>query len=165
MLSARTVFVTAVVCSLPFAGCGGAGEAPTVTVVATAQATATPLPEATAVESRDATPGIKPADSKEPAAGICAGPIDGPIVTIEIDQDVPTPRCSLVRPDQGVRFVNHLGEPVQLTLGRYSGTAPANGDLLFDVPVSSYLGPGNHVVDASAPTGRAEVFVVEGTTP
>ncbi len=164
MLSARPLAAIAVLCSALVLACGGGenAEAPSATATATTQPAATSPPEATAVESRGATPGLKPADSEQPAAGICAGPTSGPVVTIELLEGIPDPRCSYLTPEQTIRFVNRLKEPVTLTVGRYSGTVGPNSILLFDAPAGSYLALGVHAVDASVPSARAELWLREG---
>lgn len=124
-------------------------------------ATATPAPEETAIESRQATPGLKPSEGDTPAAGICLGPTSEAVVTIEFLDGIPDPRCSFLTPDQRIRFVNRLQDPVTLTIGRYSGTVAPNSSLLFDAPVGSYLAVGVHTVDASVPGARAELILRE----
>jgi hypothetical protein len=142
--------------------CGGdeqqVGPAPSA---AAPKPTAAPMPEATAVESRDATPGLRPADGDTPAAGICLGPTEEAVVTIELFPDIPSPRCSYATPDQRIRFVNRMDEQVTLALGRYSASVPAGAAVLFDAPAGTYLAPGVHVIDASLPSARAAIWLRE----
>jgi hypothetical protein len=122
--------------------------------------TATSVPEVTAIEDGNATPGLKPSESDTPAAGICASPTE-PVVTIHFLEGIPDPRCTVLRPDQRIRFINRLTEPVTLTLGRYSATAAPNSSVLFDAPAGSYLALGVHVVGASVGSARAELWLQE----
>ena len=163
-MTKRLIAVTAL-CAIFAVSCGGGEDesaAPRASPASATPPAATPtsMPEATAVEDVEATPGLRPADGDTPAAGICAEPTE-PIAVIQFLEGIPDPRCTILRPDQRIRFVNGLTEPVSVQVGRYSATVAPNSAVLFDAPAGSYLAPGVHVVDASVPSARAEVWLRE----
>lgn len=164
-LEARTLIAVTALCALFALSCGGGDDGSVSPSASPASATppaatATAVPEVIAVEDVEATPGLKPSEGDTPAAGICARPTEA-VVTIQFLEGIPDPRCTILRPEQRIRFINRLTEPVALTLGRYSATTAPNSSVLFDAPAGSYLAPGVHVVDASVGSARAAIWLQE----
>jgi len=117
------------------------------------------LPGPTATGS----PSLKPADAPGPVAGACASPPAGDVVTITINADVPSPRCSKILPAQRVRVANGTNGPVRVQLARFDVTLPPGSTETFDAPVGTYLAPGVHFVWASQypGSGGAELWLAD----
>jgi hypothetical protein len=96
----------------------------------------------------------------EPAAGICAGPVDGNVATIEIWPDVPMPRCLIVNSGQRLQVSNQTEGEVQIELGPFKKLLPTGGTYTLDCPLGSYLAPGVHNLRAS-PFSGPEIVLVE----
>jgi hypothetical protein len=115
---------------------------------ATAQNTQTPTPAATpsALRSYRATP-----ISAEPAAGICAGPYEGLIAVMNIEQDVPVPsiRCLLLGPNQKLKVVNSTSKMQHIVLGLFQADIEPDGEYTFDMPLGEYLEPGVHALQGA----------------
>ncbi len=106
-------------------------------------------------------PGLKPADSELPAAGICAEPPPGGVVTFTIEVAVPSPRCARVLPRHRVRIENRTGETKRVQLARFDVTLAPGAAETFDAPVGTYLAPGVHSVKVSPPPfGGPELWLM-----
>ena len=82
----------------------------------------------------------------QPAAGICAE-VEGELVTMTINPDIPDPRCITIRPEQKLTVVNHRTETLRVRIGLFETTILPEGQHLFDLPFGDYLAPGVHFVD------------------
>jgi hypothetical protein len=89
------------------------------------------------------TGNLKPPDSDQPASGIC-DPAAGDIVTVNINVDVPSPRCVKVTAHQRLQVVNVTEGPVQVQLAQFDAQLQPEQAQLFDAPFESYLAPGVH---------------------
>ncbi len=107
------------------------------------------------------TPALEPAVSDLPASGICAGPLNANIVTIEIGPDVPSPRCIKVTGEQSLRVVNATDADVDVRWGDWIITLAPHGDGSFDTAFRSYLAVGVHRLAISSLTGGAEIWLIE----
>jgi hypothetical protein len=88
-----------------------------------------------------------PADAQQPAAGICADPPDGDIVTVSVNQDVPSPRCQVVRGAQMLEISNNTTETVKLWFGdgdRVEFEIAAGQDYRHGFIFERFLEPGVH---------------------
>jgi hypothetical protein len=110
---------------------------------------------------------VWPADSDSPVAGVC-GSNPGPEVLIEVNPDVPMPRCTTIGPDQRLRVRNssnrysQSGRPVIVWFAGYPArTIPVGGETLFDRPAGQYLAPGVHDLRLSLypGSGGAEIWL------
>jgi hypothetical protein len=108
---------------------------------------------------------IWPADSDTPTAGICAGPPAGRVVHVDINVDVPAPRCSVVRPDQALEVTNKTDQAIGLQLaGIYESLTPGATTTLYTASFGSYLAPGVHIVHTSYFHGSGpEILLVSQT--
>ena len=92
-------------------------SAETGTTPAEGDLTATPISKSTPT-SQPVTPSLYPADSQEPAAGICGQAITSP-VSLAISADVPSPRCIQITPDQALAVSNQMDAALHVRLGGY----------------------------------------------
>ena len=95
-----------------------------------------------------------------PAAGICAE-FPGTWVTIIINPDIPSPRCSIVRPNQKLSVVNKRSEILRVRLGDFDYTILPGEGQTFDLPFSEYLAPGVHHILVDPCCGAELVFEVD----
>ena len=108
--------------------------------------------------------GLKPADADAPTAGICAQPPSGDVVTITINVDVPSPRCSQIKATQRLQVINNTGAAVEIDLGAvYASVGPGEGQTL-DRPVGTYLAPGVHLLRTAPLAGGAEIWLIDGNS-
>ena len=131
---------------LSLSACGGA-ETPVPTF------TSTP----TADDSTLLTLPIATPYSLEPAAGICAS-VDGEIVAITLNQDMPDPRCSKVTGDQKLTLFNNTPGALQVALGVFSSTLEPGAEYTINWPVADYLAPGVHQLQV-VPCCGAEIWL------
>ena len=123
----------------------GACQAPP----AASPSTATPAPTATrpaptaTVAAPTPSPTLAPPVSDAPAAGICAQ-AEGEWATVEINADVPSPRCLQVTALQKLKVINRTAAALQVRLAGYAISVPAGGEGTIPVPFGSYLAPGVH---------------------
>jgi hypothetical protein len=89
------------------------------------------------------TGNLKPPDAEQPASGIC-DLANGDVVTININADVPYPRCMKVLSNQRLQVVNATNGPVQVQLAQFDVQLQPDQAQLFDATVGSYLAPGVH---------------------
>jgi REP element-mobilizing transposase RayT len=102
---------------------------------------------------------LAPPDFEEPASGICAEG-QGDVVAVDINADVPSPRCVKVTSQQQIEVHNRTLSAVQLQLGLKRAQVEAGGTYRFGQPVGEFLAPGVHVLLA-APFSGPEVWLVE----
>lgn len=89
-----------------------------------------------------------PADSQSPAAGSCFTSSSS-VVTIKINPDVPSPRCSKVTASQTLVLDNATGKTITATLGSKSLTiAPGQSGRITD-QFGNYLQAGVHIIRTS----------------
>ncbi len=97
--------------------------------------------------------------AQQPAAGICAN-FDGDVVTINLNADVPEPRCAEVRPDQTLKVINNTVSPLTVAIGPFKSALLAANDYTIDVPFGDYLAPGVHQLEV-LPCCSVELWLVE----
>lgn len=151
----RGTVATGLLIAVLAAACGGGGSA---TPTATSIPAATGTPTATHTSAA-----LQPADSEFPAAGACPEPPAGDVVTWTVNPDTPSPRCSQIRPDQHVRFVNATDESIEIQFAPELLTIAPGGTAEVAAPVGTYLAPGVHVAHTSTYGGESgpEVWVIE----
>ncbi len=105
-----------------------------------------------------------PADSRTPAAGICAMPT-GPFAIVEVNPDAAAPRCQFVRPGQRLRVVNtsdrfgQPGTPVTVTFAEFAPRVLQIGEsTTFARRFGNYLATGVHSVRIS-PYSGADIWL------
>ena len=91
-----------------------------------------------------------PPDSQYPAAGACPKQAGSP-VRVQVDPDVPVPRCVVVAPGQDLTVVNNTnelqqaGSTVTVTWADYAPRVLKIGaSTSYTQPFGSYLMPGVH---------------------
>ena len=107
---------------------GGASGPPRSTELA--ESTASPGP------SPIRTPSLEPPVSDLPAAGICAEP-SGDVVTIAVEPDIPSPRCSRVTSSQRLRVVNKTSEEIDVQIADFKMRLGAGDEESVDAPFGS----------------------------
>ena len=169
------VLILAALLTIPLAvSCGGdsAPAAPAADRTATAltilyatkdaAVPETPPPDPAATMTAEALLPLKAPDYKPPgAAGICLGPVDGPVAEISINPDVPSPRCLRVTKAQRLLVRNNTSEAVRFVFGHFDVQLAAGASQLLDEPAGDYLAPGGHVLESNFGQARAAVEVVE----
>jgi hypothetical protein len=144
----------------------GAGDrsGPTdVVVTSTAPTTSEPPRPTTTVVSTTATTaagaGIEPADSPLPAAGIC-GQASGAVgnVVMGTPDNVPEPRCLIVRGDQRLSVTNQSSARLDVAIGaRHKAVVAPNETYVFPGTVATFLARGVHRLVSASST--AEIWV------
>ena len=105
---------------------------------------------------------MEPPVSDLPAAGICAEP-SGDVVTIAVEPDTPSPRCSRVTSSQRLRVVNQTSEEIDVQIADFKMRLGAGDEGSVDAPFGSYLAPGVHLMNISSLAGGgAEIWLGEG---
>jgi hypothetical protein len=86
---------------------------------------------------------LRPADSRTPAAPVCAFQ-EGHRVAFEIVEGIPNPRCARATQDQGLALMNRTDERVAFDLG--GGPVTIDPGLTWSIaqPVGAWLSPGVH---------------------
>lgn len=107
-----------------------------------------------------ATPTLIPPVASEPAAGICAGPDSSQAPRVEVNVDIPDPRCLRVLPDQSLIVVNRTDVEILVRLGPYEIRIAPGAEGPLPAPFGSYLAPGVHVVEAE-PYAGPELVLAE----
>jgi hypothetical protein len=102
---------------------------------------------------------LAPPDSEKPASGICAEG-QGDVVSVDVNPDVPSPRCVKVTSQQRIEVRNRTQSAVQLKLGFKRPQVEAGGTYRFEQPLGEFLLPGVHVLLA-APFSGPEVWLVK----
>jgi hypothetical protein len=101
---------------------------------------------------------LKPADAAQPAAGACA-PAEGPVAVLQINPDVPFPRCQRVQPEQWLRLVNRAHQPAVVRLAGFELMLEPGEEATIDQPFGTYLEPGVHLVPISVYAGNATLWL------
>src|SRR5262249_49217563 len=89
---------------------------------------------------------LEPPDAANPAAGACE-PSSGAVATVSVGSadNVPSPRCAIVRDNQRVRVVNVGATTLDVTIGKhFQANVPAHGEYTFRDAVDAYLAHGVH---------------------
>ena len=162
-MKARLAGIALALCAAALIACGGGGtKKPTPTALPpTATATSTSAPATDTPVSQTPAAGLAPADSDTPAAGACTEPPAGDIMALQINGDIPFPRCARVRPDQSVSFINATQETIEVKLASYDLTIEPGDTEEIDAPAGTYLAPGVHVAHTSTYGGESgpEIWV------
>ena len=95
-----------------------------------------------------------------PAAGIC-GEMQGGIVTMTINPDMPDPRCLKVQSGQRLRVVNQRGEPLEIALGGATASLQPGEEITFERSFGELLLPGVHALQVSPCCGGEIVLNAE----
>lgn len=101
------------------------------------------------------------AESELPASGVCAPAGEEDAVRVEINQDVPNPRCQKLNSGQRLIIKNNTEETVLTWFGldhQYSFNIPAKGEYEVSQSVMELLAPGVHIL-YSAPYAGPEIWV------
>jgi hypothetical protein len=99
------------------------------------------------------------ATSDTPAAGICAL-VTETVYVMTVSPDIPSPRCLQIPQDAMIGFKNQAGVPLTASLGGYEFTLPANVEVVFNVPVGTYLAPGVHQLQTGGMASAPEIWVL-----
>lgn len=83
--------------------------------------------------------------AQSPAAGICPV-MEGEIVTMNINPDVPDPRCMVVRSEQRLQVVNGREEALTVSLGQAGAEIQPGDSYTFTDPFGDLLLPGVHAL-------------------
>ncbi len=86
--------------------------------------------------------------SLSPAVEICTS-LEGDLVTVTINADVPDPRCVEIRPEKKLRVINRTPGPLQVVIGQFQAELEPEGEILFDLPMGAYLAPGVHLIQVT----------------
>lgn len=97
--------------------------------------------------------------AEQPAAGICVTS-EEETITLHIHPDIPDPRCAQVRPDQGLRVINHLDQAIQVSLACHQMEIRPGAEGVFQAPVGAFLSAGVHRLEVS-PCCGPEIWVLE----
>ena len=89
------------------------------------------------------TGNLKSPDSNQPASGIC-DPVAGDVVTVNINTDVPSPRCVKVTAHQRLQVINATEGSVEVQLAQFTVQLQPGQAQLFAASFASYLAPGVH---------------------
>jgi hypothetical protein len=110
------------------------------------------------------TPVLVPPDLGGPAAGAC-GDVSTDVVTVLLNPDVPSPRCTTVHVGQKLRITNAtgsfgaVGKVVTITLKGFAPVTLQVGEsYTFPKPLSDVLAPGYHRT-SGGPYGDPELLV------
>jgi len=119
-------------------------------------------PSPSAPPTLDHTPanGLATPYAMQPAAGICAT-FDEQIVSITINTDMPSPRCTVIRPDQTLRVINATSSTIRVSIGRYSLSILPGDDYSIDASFGEYLAEGVHLISVT-PYFGAELWLETG---
>jgi hypothetical protein len=104
--------------------------------------------------SVDAQSSLKPADSQTPATGACADPQSGDLAEIVLQRtpdNVPAPRCLLIRGEQRLQIKNATNETITVILGRVEMTLDPGETKTDNQTFDSYLARGVHGIWMSPP--------------
>jgi hypothetical protein len=101
---------------------------------------------------------LKPPDSDQPAAGIC-DPASGDVVTVNINADVPYPRCMKVLGNQRLQVVNATDATVQVQLAQFNVQLQPGQAQFFNASFGSYLAPGVHWLRTTGGSGP-EIWLI-----
>jgi hypothetical protein len=104
------------------------------------------------------SPTLKPADAAQPGGGACA-PADGPVAVLQINPDVPFPRCQRVQPEQWLRLVNKADQRADVRLAGFELMLEPGEEATIDQPFGTYLEPGVHLVAISIYAGNATLWL------
>jgi hypothetical protein len=86
---------------------------------------------------------LRPADSPAPAAPVCAFQ-EGHLVSFEIVEGIPNPRCARATADQGLALTNQTEERISFDLGGGPVAIEPGLTWSIDHPVGEWLSPGVH---------------------
>lgn len=94
-----------------------------------------------------------------PAAGVCAipGP-DIPVVTIELQPAIPSPRCVALLPGHRLEVVNLRDSTQNIRLGAFQATLQPGESAVSDLVAGDFLAPGHHTLKATG--SGAEVILL-----
>jgi hypothetical protein len=129
----RRLVVTIAFLGALAAGCGKSGDT-------SADSTTTTSTSTTAVTTPHA---LIPADSATPAAGTCADGVGG-IVTITLNPDVPSPRCTIVYASDQLKFVNNTDQLQTVDTGYGQVSLHPHASHVFPQKVGDYWAKGVH---------------------
>jgi hypothetical protein len=91
---------------------------------------------------------LVPADAKTPAAGVCAT-VTGKVVTVTLNIDVPSPRCTIVNADQTLDLVNGTDRTINLNYATFKSPIYSHSGYSFPGNIGSFFAPGVHVITTS----------------
>ncbi|MCL5108976.1 MAG: hypothetical protein M1401_08970 [Chloroflexi bacterium] len=86
---------------------------------------------------------LKLPDSVEPTAGACAE-TQGAYAVVQVNPDVPSPRCQKVGEEQKLQVVNNTEQTVKAHLGQVDLTVGPHQEATASLAFGQYLVPGVH---------------------
>lgn len=95
-----------------------------------------------------------------PVAGACAS-FPGLIVSISIQPDVPSPRCTKVTGDQRLRVINETDQVQKVSLGAFDVQLDPGKEATSQATFAEMLNPGDYLLSISGFAGSAEIWLVE----
>ena len=81
------------------------------------------------------------------------------MAVVEINADVPSPRCLQVTEGQRIEVRNRTNAVLDLKLGFLTARVEAGGTYTFDRPAGAFLAPGVHMLRGS-PFPGPEIWLV-----
>lgn len=183
-----TVGAAAVVVGLALAGCasktnaGGQSQRGSSTAASTSTSSSSTAVPTTPPDSGSVTPSttasstsaspskpktsLVPPDAQHPAAGAC-GRASGTTVVIDMNPDIPAPRCVIVSAGQHLQVVNstnryqQTGKVVTVNWARKAPqSVPVGAKYTYTQAFGQYLAPGVHFLRMSAyPGSTASIWL------
>ncbi|MGA2910538.1 MAG: hypothetical protein ABSE04_01915 [Candidatus Microgenomates bacterium] len=93
-----------------------------------------------------------PADSQAPAASSCNS-VQGDVISVTLNPDVPNPRCVIISANQKLTLVNGTSQLISLDYDSYVSKISPGSNYTFPVVASLFLAPGVHVIKTSLYSG------------
>ena len=106
---------------------------------------------------------VLPAEGESPVAGICAESREENMIRVEVNQDVPLPRCQKVAAGKYLTVKNNTNEMLSMWFGKtrkYSFDVPAGGEYTVSQALDEILAPGIHMLYGS-PYQGPEIWLVK----
>jgi hypothetical protein len=101
------------------------------------------MPIAPSITPTNEPAGLATAYAQSPAAGICAS-IEGEMVVVTLNPDIPDPRCSKVKANQKLEVINQTQNTLEVSIGNFHTSLEPGAEVVFDTPFGDYLEIGVH---------------------
>lgn len=152
----RRSIIYLILLSILAAGCAYLRISPTPSFTLAPPHTSTPT---SSVTPPPAMQSLATPYANQPAAGICAGPAEAETAAIEINTDVPSPRCLKVTAGQKLLVTNRTDAAIVVTLGSHQASLEPGAQQLLDVRLGDIFAPGVHVLQVE-PYFGPEIWLV-----